>query len=63
MCLPVVQDTNDEQQTQTIQELTELNHKLSQDLQIVSVHFFLSIDKTSFLSNRVEQMNQDYKNN
>ena len=31
------QRIRDEQQTQIIQELNEINHKLSQDLQIVSV--------------------------
>lgn len=35
-----------EHQTQTVQELTDINHKLSQDLQIVSVY------SNIFLSNR-----------
>ncbi len=62
------QRIHDEQQTQTIQELTEINLKLSQDLHIVSVtSFFFSLSqqirRILFISNRVVQMNQDYKNN
>ncbi|CAF5010738.1 unnamed protein product, partial [Rotaria socialis] len=33
------QRMHDEQQTQAIRELTEINHKLSQDFQVVRIYF------------------------
>ena len=55
------QRSHDERQTHIIQELTEMNFKLSKDLQLVSCFFPLHQSFPS-LSNRVMQVNVDYKN-